>query len=225
MVALAGPLGDFHVAQQRVHLWNGQAPIGTHRAMAGHGRQQFVARTRHAPALAVFAQVGQHVAQQPFRLGMRQQRRNAAHMQRTGAGTGHFEAERGQRFGFAFSGVGLALAHGKGDRHQQRLRLQADAIMRVLQALVADALVRRMHVDHDQAFGILGQDVDAVQLRDRIAQRRHARIGAGHRQSILARHRRQRRPAFGTGRCGIQRGIGGRGVGHLQAQRLLRSPA
>ncbi|KAG1433803.1 hypothetical protein G6F55_014656 [Rhizopus delemar] len=82
-----------------------------------------------------------------------------------------------------------------------------------------------MHVDHDQAFGILGQDVDAVQLRDRIAQRRHARIGAGHRQSILARHRRQRRPAFGTGRCGIQRGIGGRGVGHLQAQRLLRSPA
>ncbi|KAG1388545.1 hypothetical protein G6F59_015904 [Rhizopus arrhizus] len=145
MVALAGPLGDFHVAQQRVHLWNGQAPIGTHRAMAGHGRQQFVARTRHAPALAVFAQVGQHVAQQPFRLGMRQQRRNAAHMQRTGAGTGHFEAERGQRFGFAFSGVGLALAHGKGDRHQQRLRLQADAIMRVLQALVADALVRRMH--------------------------------------------------------------------------------
>ena len=61
--------------------------------------------------------------------------------------------------------------------------------MRALELFVAYALVRGVHVDDDQAVGVLGQDVDAVELRDRIAERwrgvfawlwnwrLHARIG------------------------------------------------
>ncbi len=64
-----------------------------------------------------------------------------------------------------------------------------------------------------------------MQLRDRVAQRRHACVGTGDRQSVLGRHWRQRSTALGAGWCGIQRGIGSRSIGHLQPQRLLRAPA
>ncbi|MNT48094.1 hypothetical protein D3C72_1848560 [compost metagenome] len=158
--------------------------------MAGHGRQQLIARSGDATALAVLAQVGQHIAQQTFGLGVGQQRRDAAHVQRARSGAGDLESEGGQRIGLRLSGVGFALAHRQGDRHQQRLRLQADAIVCILQPLVADAFVRRMHVDHDQAFGILGQDVDAMQLGNGVTERGHPGVGTGDRQSVLHRHRR-----------------------------------
>ena len=45
VVALFGTLGGFHLPQQGVHLFQGQAAVGAHRAVAGHRRQQFVART------------------------------------------------------------------------------------------------------------------------------------------------------------------------------------
>ena len=61
MVALAGTLGGLHVTQQRIHFGNAQPPVGTHRAMAGHGRQQFIARTVHPPAVPMLTQVGQAV--------------------------------------------------------------------------------------------------------------------------------------------------------------------
>ena len=66
--------------------------------------------------------------------------------------------------------------------------MQADAVVRGLELFVADALVRGMHVDHDQPIGILGQDVDAVQLRHRVAQRRNGGIAAC-RQGLLRRLR------------------------------------
>ena len=48
--------------------------------------------------------------------------------------------------------------------------------MRGLQALVDDALVRRVHVDEHEPVAVLREDVDAVQLRER-----EARADAGRR--------------------------------------------
>ncbi len=64
MVALVGALGGFHLPQQAVHLFDRELAVGAHRAVAGHGRQQFVAlfgqEARHAHA----GQVAQHGAGQ-----------------------------------------------------------------------------------------------------------------------------------------------------------------
>ena len=43
VIALVGALGFFHLAQQRVHLFQRQLPVGAHGAVAGHGGEQFVA--------------------------------------------------------------------------------------------------------------------------------------------------------------------------------------
>ena len=45
------------------------------------------------------------------------------------------------------------------------------AVERALQPLVDDALVRRVHVDEHEPGAILREHVDAVQLREREAQR------------------------------------------------------
>ena len=59
---------------------------------------------------------------------------------------------------------------GERRRHEQRLHRHA-AVERALQLLVHDALVRGVHVDEDQAGAVLREDVDAVQLREREAER------------------------------------------------------
>jgi hypothetical protein len=56
-----------------------------------------------------------------------------------------------------------------------------------LQALVHDALVRRMHVDEHEAGAVLREDVDAVQLRQR-----ETRADADRRRASAGR--RLRRP-------------------------------
>ena len=45
------------------------------------------------------------------------------------------------------------------------------------QLFVEDTFVRRVHVDKDEAAGVLGEDVDAVQLGDGVAERRAGRGG------------------------------------------------
>jgi hypothetical protein len=45
-----------------------------------------------------------------------------------------------------------------------------DAVERGLQLFVEDALVRGVHVDENQAERVLRQDVDAVQLGQRVAE-------------------------------------------------------
>ena len=60
---------------------------------------------------------------------------------------------------------------GEGGGDQQRLAGDAGAVELVFQSLVDDALMRRVHIDQHQAGVVFGQDVDAVQLRDRAAER------------------------------------------------------
>ena len=116
-------------------------------------------------------------------------RAGIAHRERAGPTAGDLEAEGRERVG--------VLLHGRdfqplavNVRDQQRL----GGMRRVeggLERLVEDALVRRVHVDHHQAGAVLRQDVDAVQLRERVTQRGRsssgsstAREGAGAVRSV-----------------------------------------
>jgi hypothetical protein len=69
--------------------------------------------------------------------------------------------------------------------HQQRLHRHA-RIQGALQALVDDALVRRVHVDQHESGAILRQDVHAMQLRQREAQRMRVVGGQGRRCGAVA---------------------------------------
>ena len=52
--------------------------------------------------------------------------------------------------------------------NEQRLRRHLASVERVLEFLVEDAFVSRVHVDDDQPLRALGEDVHAVQLGQRI---------------------------------------------------------
>ena len=67
--------------------------------------------------------------------------------------------------------VGFGDRDVDGDRNQQRLRGHRRACARALQPLVDRALVRGVHVDEHETVRRLREDVDAVQLRDRVPER------------------------------------------------------
>ncbi|MNJ54157.1 hypothetical protein D3C77_495870 [compost metagenome] len=141
----------------------------------------------NAIAGAVFEQIGQHIGHQPSRLGLLEQRRRLANRQGFGAQALQLEAEFLEPLRVFLGAISLALTHGDGFGHQQRLTTQAFAGHRGFQALVGDAFMGGMHVHQHHALGILRKDVDALELRQRIAQRRHIvltgrqRRGAGFR--------------------------------------------
>jgi hypothetical protein len=58
--------------------------------------------------------------------------------------------------------------------NQQRLGGHLLLVERPLELLVEDAFVRGMHVHDDQALAVLRQDIDAVQLREGVAEWRSA---------------------------------------------------
>ena len=80
------------------------------------------------------------------------------------------------------SAVAMSSAsHRQHRRHQQALARDGARIQAELQLLHDDALVRGVHVDQHQAGLVLREDVDAVQLREGIAERRgfHREAGSG----------------------------------------------
>ena len=141
------------------------------------------AAATRAGDVAVLAQVGQHVAQQRLDIAVRQQRRHAAQRQRLRAAAGQVEPQRASvaasRSAISASRSDTASVAGTSSGCDA----QAFAVVRGLELLVADALVRGVHVDDDQALGVLGEDVDAVQLRDRVAQRRQRGVVAGRQRA------------------------------------------
>jgi len=64
VIALAGTLGFFHLAQQRVHLRYRQGPVGAHRAMTRHGPEQLVPALGEHATRPVLAEVPQHRARE-----------------------------------------------------------------------------------------------------------------------------------------------------------------
>ena len=73
MVALVGSFGGFHLTQQGIHFINGQLAVGAHRAMAGHGRQQFVLRALDHRASIMLGKLFEHAAGQVHRITLRQE--------------------------------------------------------------------------------------------------------------------------------------------------------
>lgn len=223
MVALAAALGDLHVAQQGVHFRQRQASIGTDRSVAGHGPEQFVQMRLDTVAGAVLQQVGDDVAYQLGRLRLLEQRRDLSDRQGFRAQSLQLEAQTLEPAGVLLGAIRLALADRDRLRHQQRLTTQAFAGHRHLEALVGDPLVGRVHVHQHQAVGVLGEDVDALELRQGVTQRgdvlgafgqRGRRLAGGQRREVglvgaagLGQRGRRLRPGVG----GIAGGSAGRG--------------
>src|SRR5215467_9750640 len=76
MVALPRALGFLHLAQERVHLRDGQRPVRAYRAVAGHGAEQLIAALGEHAARAVLADVAQQRARQNGRVGFGEHRRD-----------------------------------------------------------------------------------------------------------------------------------------------------
>ena len=81
------------------------------------------------------------------------------------------EAEPLERLAVLLGGGDVQRLGAQHRRHQQALALHRAGVEVRLQLLHHDALVRGVHVDQHQAGLVLRQDVDAVQLRERVAQR------------------------------------------------------
>src|SRR5258708_16620190 len=70
VVALAGALGRFHVAQQRVHLGHREGTVGPDRSVAGHGGEHFVLALCEHPAAAELRDFRQPVPAEFTRVGL-----------------------------------------------------------------------------------------------------------------------------------------------------------
>ena len=122
---------------------------------------------------AIFEQIAQYILNQLHSISLSQQCRYLANAQHFRPQTLQLEAQTGKPVGMLFGAISLALADRQRLRHQQRLATQAFLIHRQLQTLVSNPLVGRVHVNHHQTLRILRQDIDAMQLRYCIAERRY----------------------------------------------------
>ena len=182
MVALAGALGGFHFAQQSVHFGNRQRTIRPDGGVAGHGGQHLILALGEHAAAAEFGYFAEDVARELCGIGLRQRHRHATHGQRVRRNHGQLEAEPGKRVGIFRGGCDFQGAGGHGRGDQQLLRRDAIVVERVLELLINDAFVSRMHVDHHESVPVLRQHVYAGQLCQREAKRmvfilRHHRDG------------------------------------------------
>ncbi len=123
MVALAGTLGRFHVAQQRVHLGQAQAPVGAHRAVAGHRRQHVIAGFLDTARIALRHQIGDHVADQLRRVGAVEQRRKALDQHALRTAALQFEAQFGETRGLILDAGRFALTPGSTSAGTEVLHL------------------------------------------------------------------------------------------------------
>ena len=174
MVALVRALGGFHVAQQRIHLFDRQLSVGAHGAVAGHGGQDVVTCALHHGAGANLCQVGQYRAGELGHVGVGQSSGLTAHHQGRGRERRHVQAQRQQRLGFGFGRCDLASGGGKTQGQQQGLCWQPPARARVercLEPLVDDAFMRGVHVHDHQALAVFSKHPSTPQLRQRAAKR------------------------------------------------------
>ncbi len=63
-----------------------------HGAVTGHGGEELLLVLANAVAAAILHEIGKHIAQQPFRIVARQQRRQRPNHQSSRSGTIHHEA-------------------------------------------------------------------------------------------------------------------------------------
>ena len=171
--------------------------------------------------------LAQHRARERGGIGVGERRRHAAHRERRRDRAPRSEAEVASVSRVLLGGRDFERLGRERRRHQQRLHRHA-RVERRLQPLVHDALVRRVHVDDHQAVAVLREDVDAVQLREREAERMRIVVGrttVGAARRIGARaeelaHRtptaRDSMPSDDAAHCDVARTTTGTGGGVLR---------
>ena len=82
------------------------------------------------------------------------------------------EAQALERFAVLFRSRHIQCLGLEKRRYEQRLSLHRSGVKVRFQLLHHDALVRRVHIHEDESGLVLRQDVDAMELRKRIAERR-----------------------------------------------------
>ena len=184
MVALAGAFGVFHLAQQGVHFRQAELATGADGAVAGHGGEKFVTLAGGDLADAVFAQIGDQGAGEGDRVAGLQQGGNGAHAELVGAKRCNGETQGFERAAMLFDGGDVKRVGGEHGGNQQRLRGDGLLVEGSLQLFVKDAFVGGVHVDDDQAAGILRQDVDAVQLGQGVAEWRRIAVDRRFRAKL-----------------------------------------
>ena len=167
--------------QQGVHFVERELAVGTHRAVAGHAGQDVVLGALQDGLRLVLGQLSQDAASQLDRAGrgMRQRQGQGAQHQGFAAEGGDIQPQLAQHFGVALGRGDFLRRSRKANRQQQRLAGHQPRLLRltggkvVFQLFINHAFVRGMHIDHDQALSVFGQDVNAMQLRKRAAQRQN----------------------------------------------------
>ena len=150
---------------------------------------------------------GKQVEQHGLRVPARQQRRDFPDRQRLRAHLVHNKTQPFPGFALPRGGVHVLAAHPQADRLQQQLRAQALVAELRLHPLVHHPLMGRMRVHDDQALAVLGKDVDARQLGQRVSQGRHLPLGRSG--PGLAHGRTGPAGTQGQGRGAQQRSQGG----------------
>ena len=168
VIARLAALGALHLAQQRVHLLDRQAAARAHRGVTRHRRQQLVGSAPRRADVPC-----------PSARSLKTSRTNGStSLPSSSKGTARTATCCGPRRATSSPTAASSSANcstrsasraetSKLDRHEQRLRLQALRGQRRLEPFVGDALVRRVHVDDDQARRVLREHVDARKLRQR----------------------------------------------------------
>lgn len=141
-----------------------------HGAVAGHRREELVPARGDDFRGRVFAQLFEKLPQQLRHGGVREQHRHRAHGKLLRAGGRDLEAHAREDLG-AFLGGGHVLRADREHRRDQQSLNRGATVEHGLELLVQDALVRRVHVDEHEPLGVLREDVDAVELAERVAER------------------------------------------------------
>src|SRR3569623_1992639 len=116
MIALAAALRALHVAQQGIHLGQGEPAVREHRAKTGFVRNLFVDVLVNARAIAVQVEIGKHVAQQLRRVAVGKQGGQLANDQCLRPDTSYIEAELVLQDLMFLCEPRLLLAHRRGER-------------------------------------------------------------------------------------------------------------
>ena len=177
MVALVAARRVFHIAQQGVHFGQGELPPRTHRTVARHGGEYPVFHRFHGLRAAHAAQFAQHVLRQCHGIGLAQHSRHGTHGNLPVAFVRKQQAVFAQCFPVFGQHGAFGMAGGKHGRNQQHLRLQAALLPLRFHFFVIHAFGGGVHIDQNQAFRRLRQNINAQELRQREAQRIFGRFG------------------------------------------------
>ena len=175
--------------------------------MAGEGREPLVEPALEAQRAVFALEIGGEVANERGEIALRDHSRGLAHQDGAGAEGFDDEAERGELVGMRLDQRRRVRVEIDHERGEQRLPLDAAALALALQGLVDDPLVRGVLVDDDKAVRRLGDDIGAVKLRPRRAERRR-KIALERRRGRNGRRQgRMRRSSPAPARRSFGRGL------------------